>query len=219
MTSSSEPTDILVNFVLDKSGSMSSLADATVAGVNAFIDEQREGNGAVLMSLTLFDTDFDVRYVALDIREMPPLGSPENRYSPHGGTALYDAVVTTIRGAEAWLDRHPEFTGDVVTVIQTDGEENSSRTSDLDEVNRLISEKTQQGWEFVFQGTGQAAWTEAEKFTSIPVSARFAGGASAGAHADAYASSSRAMSRKRMTGERYEDSLRAEGMPDESQQH
>ena len=208
-------TDVLINFVLDSSGSMSHLADATVLGVNAFVEDQKQGSGTALMSLTLFDTGFDVRFVALDVREMPPLGSPGNRYVPHGGTALYDAVVTTVRGAEAWLAHHREFTGDVVTVIQTDGAENSSRTTTLSDVNALISHKTRQGWEFVFQGTGQAAWTEAEKFSSIPVSARFAGAATAGAQRDAYASNSRAMTRKRRTGERFDDSLRLEGMPDE----
>jgi len=217
MPNSSKSMNVLVNFVLDESGSMSTLAGATIEGVNTFIKEQRQGEGKVLMSLTLFNTDFDVRYVAHDIGEMPLLGSADNRYAPHGGTALYDAVVTTIRGAEGWLGNHAEFTGDVVTVIQTDGWENSSRISSLDDVNELISNKSKQGWEFIFQGTGQAAWTEAAKFTSIPASARFAGAASVGAYADAYAANSRAMTRKRQTGERFEESLRAEGMPDEPQ--
>lgn len=211
----SAPTDVLVNFVLDKSGSMGGLVESTVEGFNAFLDEQRKGEGKALLSLTLFDTSFDVRFVGHDLREVPPLGSRENRYSPQGGTALYDAVVTTIRGAEAWLANHPEFAGDVVTVIQTDGEENSSRTASLDEVNELISAKSAEGWEFVFLGTGKAAWTEGQKFTSIPMEARFAGGADNLSNSETYAGVSRGMSRKRMTGDTYAASLRAEGMPDQ----
>ena len=69
------PTDILLNFVLDKSGSMGPLQAATIEGVNAFITGQREGAGQALMSLTLFDTSFEVRFVGLDITEVPALGS------------------------------------------------------------------------------------------------------------------------------------------------
>ena len=210
----SAPTDILINFVLDKSGSMGSLQGPTIEGVNAFIAGQRQGQGRALMSLTLFDTSFDVRFVGLDIREVPALGSRENRYQPQGGTALYDAVVTTIRGAEAWLANHPDFAGDVVTVIQTDGEENSSTIASLDDVNALITEKTALGWEFIFQGTGQSAWTEAAKFTAIPAASRFAGSSDEAAYAQTYAASSRAMMSKRATGAPYAAALRDEGMPD-----
>lgn len=208
-----QPTDVLINYVIDKSGSMSSLADATIRGVNGFLDDQRTGDGTLLLSMTLFDTDFDVRYVATDLTDVAPLGSRANRYSPSGGTALYDAVVTTIQGVDAWLALNPHFKGDVVTVIQTDGEENASRTATLDEVNALISDRTRRGWEFVFQGIGQAAWTEAQKFTSIPDSAKFESPVSSDAHAGTYAASSRALSEKRRTGVRYEDSLRQQGLP------
>lgn len=201
--------------VLDSSGSMGHLADATIEGVNAFLGEQKRGTGEVRFSLTLFDTSFDVRFVAHPLQDVPPLGSRDNRYTPRGGTALYDAVTTTIKGVQAWLDNHPHYRGDVVIVIQTDGEENSSQVSTLDDVNALIANKTRQGWEFVFQGTGQAAWTEGQKFTAIPDGAKFAGNDDALSHRAAYAASSRALLRKRASGERFDDSLRAEGMPDE----
>jgi hypothetical protein len=209
--------DVLLAMVLDKSGSMHGLAEATIEGVNAFLDEQKSGSGEVLFSLTLFNTSFEVRYIAEPLRNVAPLGSRGNRYTPQGGTALYDAVVTTIKGVQAWLDNHPQYAGDVVVVIQTDGEENSSETATLDDVNALITTKTQAGWEFIFQGTGQAAWTEGQKFTAIPLGSRFAGAADSGSHRESYATASRAFSRKRRTGEQLADSLRAEGMPDEQQ--
>ena len=208
------PTNVLINFVLDKSGSMSSLANATIEGFNSFVAEQSQGEGIVLLSLTLFDTTFDVRFVAHELDAVPALGSNQNRYSPNGGTALYDAVATTIKGTEAWLSHHRDFTGDVVTVIMTDGEENSSKTTTLGQVNELITQKTSQGWEFIFLGSGKAAWTEGTKFTSIPHSARFAGAGSAASTKDNYTTAARAMTRKRRTGERYDQSLRGEGMED-----
>lgn len=215
----SKPTDVFVNFVLDKSGSMGPLAASTVEGFNAFLDEQRAGTGKALLSLTLFDTAFDVRYVAVDLREVPALGTRENRYQPSGGTALLDAVATTIRGADAWLAGHrAEFDGDVICVIQTDGEENSSTTTTLDEVNSLITEKTREGWEFIFLGTGAAAWTEGRKFSAIPLDARFSADADSASHLAAYASVSRGMTSKRAGGGRYADRLRAEGLADEADQ-
>jgi len=167
--------DCLINFVLDRSGSMSHLTDATIEGFNGFCDEQRNQPGRTLLSLTLFDTAFDVRYVAQDLSEMPAMArSGPNAYGTNGGTALYDAVGTTVRGTEAWLDKHPDFKGRVVCVILTDGEENSSHEWNLDALNRLISEKRAVGWDFVFLGAGQAAWTEGQKFTAIPATSRVA---------------------------------------------
>ena len=208
------PRNVLLNLCLDASGSMSSLAPATVEGVNELLKQQKKGPGQVLLSCTLFNTDFDVRYVARDLSEIPPLGSRGNPYTPHGGTALYDAVVASIHGAEAWLKAHSDFAGDVIMWIQTDGEENSSRIATLDDVNNLIAAKIQQGWEFVFHGTGRAAWTEAARFTSIPDSAKFAGAADSRAHAAAFTTTSRALTSKRMTGARLDESLRHQGMPD-----
>ncbi len=214
-TTTGEPTDVLVNFVLDKSGSMDPLAASTIEGFNAFLDEQRAGAGKALLSLTLFDTGFDVRYVAVDLREVPALGTRGNRYQPAGGTALLDAVATTIKGTDAWLAGHrAEFSGDVICVVQTDGEENSSTTTTLDEVNALITAKTAEGWEFVFLGTGTAAWTEGQKFSAIPQDARFAADADPLSNRAAYTSVSRGMTSKRAHGGRYADSLRAEGLPE-----
>lgn len=196
-------TDVLINLVLDKSGSMGSLAESTKEGINAFFAEQRALPGKALLSLTLFDTSFDVRFVGQDLNEVPDLGSDGNLYQPAGGTALYDAVKTTIQGTDQWLLKHRAFTGKVVCVINTDGEENSSKTTTLDELNDLISDKQKQGWEFVFMGAGQAAWTEGQKFTSIPVDSRNFYTADAASNSVAYASTSSSLSNTRTTGARF----------------
>lgn len=193
-------SDVLINLIIDKSGSMGPLAGATVEGVNAFFAEQRALEGKALLSLTLFDTSFDVRFVGADLLEIPDLGSNGNRYQPSGGTALYDAVATTIKGTDEWLLNHREFTGKVVCVINTDGEENSSRTTSLDDVNSLISAKMAQGWEFVFMGVGQAAWTEGQKFTAIPQDNYFRSTPVAAATTSSYAGMSSSLSTARTKG-------------------
>ncbi len=49
---------ILINFVLDKSGSMQSVRDATISGFNEFKNDQAREEGNAFFTLTLFDTRF-----------------------------------------------------------------------------------------------------------------------------------------------------------------
>ena len=49
-------TDILINVVLDRSGSMLSIKEATIEGYNAFLSEQSKLAGA-RFSLTQFDSE------------------------------------------------------------------------------------------------------------------------------------------------------------------
>lgn len=92
-----------------------------------------------------------------------------NAYKPDGGTPLLDAVAVTIKGTEAWLAKHPEFTGKVITVVLTDGEENTSTEWHLNhpmvegddrDLGGLIQWKQDEGWEFIFLGAGGSAWLE-----------------------------------------------------------
>ena len=51
-----EERSILINFVLDKSGSMEVIREATIAGFNQFLRDQQEEGGSAAMTLTLFDS-------------------------------------------------------------------------------------------------------------------------------------------------------------------
>ena len=160
--------DVFLAMVLDRSGSMLSIAKPTQDGVNALLDDQRTLPGEVRLSLTLFAGDLQTPFVGALLDEVPPLGSDGNPYRPGGSTALLDAVGTTVKGAEGWLASHPEFTGAVKVVIVTDGQENTSRSwhikhpavdGDAADVAQLIAHKQADGWEFVFLGSG-SDWLE-----------------------------------------------------------
>lgn len=129
---------VFINFVLDKSGSMYSIRDDTIGGFNQFCQDHRKSGEelgqATKMSLTLFDTKYEVRYVATDIADVAPLD--EDSYRPDGNTALFDAVGFSVRALEKLA---PE--GKVVFVIQTDGEENSSKDWNRESTLKLIEEK------------------------------------------------------------------------------
>lgn len=157
------PIPVHIAFVLDTSGSMGSVRDATIDGVNAFLAAQRDEPGDAWMSLTLFDTTITPRFVAWGLKDLPDLGSAANRYSPGGGTALFDAVGVTILGTEKWLANNGSFTdrgGRVLLVVLTDGQENSSREFSQQQVNELLKAKQDDGWDVQFLGSGGSDWLE-----------------------------------------------------------
>lgn len=205
-------TDILLGLVVDKSGSMGNLRESTCQGINQLVTDQAAQPGQALISLTLFDSGFDVRLVARDAREFPPLGSPENPYTTGGNTALYDAVGTTVRGLEAWLATHPDYDGAVKVAIFTDGQENQSRqwhtfeprgVEDAWDLNNLIEWKQGEGWEFIFMGAGGSAWTEGKRFTTLADASVFNYVADAHIAREVYAGASATLTSTRSTGESF----------------
>lgn len=168
--SKSSKKDLLVSFVIDESGSMGGQVKATEDGFNSFIaGELRANVGKTYVTETVFNTAISPRYVGVDARHLPHLGSIENPYRPGGGTALYDAVGVTIRGTQQWLDNNNWFKGKVLIVIWTDGGENSSiEYRNIYELNKLIERKQEDGWTFQFMGTGEAGWRQAQAFSAIP---------------------------------------------------
>ena len=147
---------VLVNVILDKSGSMASKLKDVIEGFNAYLDGlAQEDKVEYLFSLTLFDTQVAYRHVAIPLSQVHKLDTKS--YEPGGNTALNDAIGITVRKIDA---DHPQV-DKVVTVIMTDGEENSSREWTLDAVKGLISQKESEGtWTFVFLGAAPDAWDQ-----------------------------------------------------------
>ena len=151
---------VLVNVILDKSGSMASKLNDVVEGFNAYVDGlAKEDKVDYLFSLTLFDTVVVYRDVALSLSKVQKLDAQS--YLPGGNTALNDAIGITVRKIDA--DR-PQV-DKVVTVIMTDGEENSSREWTHDAVKALIDQKEKEGiWTFVFLGAAPDAWVQGRAY-------------------------------------------------------
>lgn len=145
---------ILINFILDKSGSMATCLNDTIGGFNTYIDElKRDTKSKYSFSLTLFDTNFENRHVAVDLSSVPAL--TKSTYVPNGGTALFDAIGHTVSAVEVKGIKHDK----VLTVILTDGEENSSKEYSLKKVKELIERKESEGnWTFVFLGADLSAF-------------------------------------------------------------
>lgn len=149
-------TDITI--VLDRSGSMSSVADDTIGGFNRFLDDQKKAPGSANITLHQFDTVHETPIPTTDIQKAPHLTT--ETFVPRGGTALLDAIGRAINrtGTRLGTESDSERAGKVIFVIITDGEENSSREFDLTRINEMIKhQRDKYSWDFVFLGANQDA--------------------------------------------------------------
>jgi hypothetical protein len=145
----SKTNKVLVNVILDRSGSMHSSKQATISGYNEYIQGLRaDKDTEYSVSLTQFDApmthpELTVLYLDRALADVPELTGAD--YEPRGNTPLYDAIGEGIRRVDA-KDRA------IITLIITDGQENSSMEFTKDSVKALIKSKEDEGWTFAFLG-------------------------------------------------------------------
>lgn len=152
-------------FILDKSGSMGGLETDTIGGYNTMLKKQQAVEGECHITTVLFDNKYELLHDRIDIRAVGPM--TEKEYQVGGSTALLDAIGTTIHKIGS-AQRHTadEYRAEnVMFVIITDGEENSSREYSSDKVKAQIEhQKTKYGWEFIFLGANIDAVQTAGRF-------------------------------------------------------
>jgi uncharacterized protein YegL len=153
---------VLVNVILDKSGSMSTKVQDVIGGFNLYLDElAKELAVDYGFSLTLFDTAVEIRYKAVPLAKVAKLD--DTTYRPSGNTALFDAIGNTVQTVST------EHFDKTITVIMTDGEENSSREWTLQSIRELIRSKEAAGnWTFVFLGANLDAFAQGASL-GVPV--------------------------------------------------
>jgi hypothetical protein len=142
-----------ITVVLDKSGSMGKIANDTIGGFNQFITDQKKVEGLATLSLIQFDDRYEPNYLSTKIQDVELLN--EKTYKPRGWTRLFDAIGRAIidTGEELNKLKDEEKPEKVVFVVQTDGEENSSKEFNAKEIGDLIKQQTDKyKWEFVFLG-------------------------------------------------------------------
>ncbi|MBQ6066498.1 MAG: VWA domain-containing protein [Clostridia bacterium] len=139
-------------FILDRSGSMGGLESDTIGGFNAMIEKQKKEPGEALVSTVLFDDVSEVLFDRVPLDKVPQM--TDRDYTVRGCTALIDAIGGAIRHiANVHKYARPEdVPARTLFVITTDGMENASRRYTSDEVKRMIGEKKETGWEFLFIG-------------------------------------------------------------------
>lgn len=148
-------------FIIDRSGSMTMIKEDMEGGINGVLEEQKKLPGEVTVDVAYFDSEliYDDRFLSLD--------SASIEIKPRGMTALHDAIVVSTRKFGDALSQLPEEDrpGTVLTIIVTDGDENSSRLHTLSDVKELITEQQDvYGWEFLFLGANQDAMETGASF-------------------------------------------------------
>jgi Mg-chelatase subunit ChlD len=146
------PQSVDIIFVLDASGSMGVLGREPVDALNGFIEEQQKLKDGAKFTLYTFNNKTSVVINDVPLAEVKKL--EYNDFNPNGMTALYDAMGTAIT-----TKRNSVNNKNVIMVILTDGEENSSQEYKREQVCALTKEmKEQNGWEFIYLGANQDAF-------------------------------------------------------------
>ena len=150
MTQEQMSQDII--FILDESGSMASMGDEPVQAVNSFIASQKKTleNDSSTFSLLKFNT-----YVTKLIDDVPLQKVTEfDNFCPGGMTALYDAIGLAIN-----TKKQKEKKDNVVCVILTDGQENSSQKFSANNIRDMIKDMEENhNWKFIYLGANQDAF-------------------------------------------------------------
>lgn len=151
-------TDITI--ILDRSGSMQSIASDTIGGVNKFLADQRALPGELNVTLVQFDDQdpFEVICKSTPVAQVKDLD--KTTFTPRGSTPLLDAIGHGINETGTRLSALPEADRPehVIFVIMTDGHENASRKFDKNEVMQAIThQRDTYKWQFVFLGANQDA--------------------------------------------------------------
>ena len=144
--------------IVDESGSMSHLREATLSGINETIgtikSAQKEIADTQEHTLTL--VTFDSGSTRPDVRTMidnEPIGDVNEfkDYMPNGCTPLYDAMGQSLTKLQTMIKDDDDASA-VVTVL-TDGLENASREWNAGSLRRLIERLKEQGWSFSYMGS------------------------------------------------------------------
>lgn len=148
-------------FIVDRSGSMTSIASDMIGGFNTFIKKQKENPSECFVSFYQFDDIYEKVFERVKLEDVKELDN--NTYNPRGSTALYDAMGRTIDEYGVYLsnlkeDDRPER---VLVVVITDGLNNASGTFTLSQVRDKIKlQRETYDWDFVFMGSNIDAWEE-----------------------------------------------------------
>jgi uncharacterized protein YegL len=147
-----------ISILLDRSGSMTSIANDTIGGFNSFIREQKALDGKATLSLATFASDYTLIHDFVDLQSVPELTSLS--YRTNGNTALLYSASNLITSVGQKLAALPEEDrpSRVLNVLITDGEENYSHhfgtEYNLAKIKEMIEHQTNKySWLFVFIGS------------------------------------------------------------------
>lgn len=147
-----------VALVLDASGSMADMRNATIRTMKEFFTALKSPEDKTIVDLWQFDEC--VRHLLDSVDINSGMSSAIENYTIGGCTALYDAICIGIDslGAKFEQMKEVERPDAVVFAILTDGFENASQNFNLNDVKRRIEHQAQKySWTFRFLAANQDA--------------------------------------------------------------
>lgn len=142
--------------ILDRSGSMQSAKSDHEGGLRSFVNDQKELSGDIRFTLIQFDCSDPCEIIYDGV----PIGDvKEISLVPRGGTPLLDAIGKATAHVEGRLKgRSPD---QVIVMVITDGQENSSHEWTRERVKARIADLERTGWKFLYLGANVDAFSEA----------------------------------------------------------
>lgn len=150
--------------LIDRSGSMESIASDVIGGYNQFLRAQQANGSDARVTFVQFDSQDpqEVVVAGAPISEVVPLSAAT--FVPRGGTPLLDAtgrLISRIAANQAERRNAGLPDEDILFVSITDGEENASSEFSLARIRELIREKSAAGWNFAFLSAALDAYGDA----------------------------------------------------------
>ena len=163
--------DVHLYILLDRSGSMASMADDVIGGFNHLLAEQKAQGPDARITLVQFDGQDpqEVLADAVPLAEMVDLDA--NTFVPRGATPLLDATGLILARAAARAAQRAaagEPAEEIVVVSITDGHENASGEFTLAAINQLVAAHQAAGWTFVFLGAALDVYGESQRLGYDP---------------------------------------------------
>lgn len=147
-----------IRVLIDRSGSMFSLWQQAVDGVNGYVKEIAHSSPDAIVSVAVFDSEEPYKEIRTNQRANKFKDLTKVEIAPRGSTPLYDAAGTVLAKAE---EDNVERT---TVVIMTDGHENCSKEFTKEGIKRQVSRAMKKGWDVIFLGANFDVTTYANDF-------------------------------------------------------
>jgi hypothetical protein len=156
-------TRTIVSFLLDRTGWMALTKDATIDGVNTFLDRlERQAGDVVEFTMLQYDSlAIETLYLGAKLTDVRRL-TPET-YEPRACVPLIDACYATIKAAEETVLRRRDEPR-VLVVFLAGGDDDSSCDHTVEELRSLIEGRRAEGWQFIVLGAEFNAYPAARAF-------------------------------------------------------
>jgi uncharacterized protein with von Willebrand factor type A (vWA) domain len=150
-------TEVQKDYILlDRSGSMSDKWEETLSSINAYVHELAKNKVNTEVYLAVFDYQGALCYDVLRENVAPSdwKDLTVRETSARGMTPLFDSVARIVTQA------NKDGAEKAAIIIMTDGAENSSRETSVEQAKNLLEQCRKKGWSVVFLGADFNAFSQ-----------------------------------------------------------